>query len=308
MTITHQDFFCMELSRASEEQLAGTAAELTTVWLVLEVPQPWGNKALVESDLPVAVKDRLATWEKTVPGARVQFIKQSAGFAGDGIQFFVGLADDADPRLYRIPLTDYADLLEFDLAALLNRDPVFETQRTQDPLFLVCTNGKRDLCCAKWGVPIYRLMAEIAPAQVWQTTHIGGHRFAATLVCLPEAVTYGWVEADDAAPLIRAHQHGELYRLDRYRGRSTYAGAVQAAEAFLRRETGVLSLNAFRLAAHSQSGETQVSAEFVAVDTQVHHLISVDVCLSSFSNPTSCSKQSGEPVPQYALHSYSQRA
>lgn len=297
MTIL-QDFYCTELARSSEEQLAGSAAELTTVWLALEVPQAWGGKALAECDLPAAVKDRLKEWEKHVPGARVQFIKQSAQFAADGILFFVGLATDDDPRLYRFVLQEYADLLALDLAALVARDPAFDALRSDEPIFLVCTNGKRDRCCAKWGLPLYRHMAAAAPEHVWQTTHIGGHRFAPTLVCLPESVTYGWLDLEDAEPLIHAHQRGDLYRLDRYRGRSTYAAPVQVAEAFLREETGVLALGAYRFVSQSEDG-SGLSIEFADADGSDRHRILLEGYLSSFANPNSCAKTEGEPAMQY---------
>lgn len=298
MTTTLQDFFCTELARSSEEQISGSAAGPVAVWLALEVPDNWGNRALAESALPASIKDRLSTWEKTIPGTRVQLIKQSSHFAADGIHFFVALAADDDPRLYRLLLQDYADLLSLDLAALVARDPFFDTLRSAEPLFLVCTNGKRDLCCAKWGLPLYRAMAASAPAQVWQTTHIGGHRFAPTLVCLPESVTYGWLDLEDAAPLIAAHRAGNLYRLDRFRGRSTYDAPVQAAEAFLRAETGVLTLGAYRLVAQNGSGPLQ-TVEFVSVDDMVRHCVDLEVYPSAFANPNGCGKSSGEPVPQY---------
>ncbi|MCB0115863.1 MAG: hypothetical protein KDD84_17300 [Caldilineaceae bacterium] len=298
MTTTLPDFFCTDLARSSEEQIAGSAAALTTLWLALEVPENWGNKALPESNLPAAVKDRLRTWEKTTPGARLQLIKQGAGLAADKIHFFVALADDDDPRLYRLLLQDYNDLLSLDLDALLRRDPVFDAQRWVEPIFLVCTNGKRDRCCAKWGLPLYRHMAAAAPGQVWQTTHIGGHRFAPTLVCLPESVTYGWLDLEDAAPLVQAHRVGNLYRLDRYRGRSTYAAPVQAAEAFLRAETGVLALDAYRFVGHS-GDDTACTVEFVTSDGGLRHRVELEIYLSDFANPNSCGKAEGEPARQY---------
>ena len=51
-----------------------------------------------------------------------------------------------------------------------------------DPLYLVCTHGKRNVCCARLGGPLAQALAARHPGQVWETTHVGGHRFAANLV------------------------------------------------------------------------------------------------------------------------------
>ena len=57
------------------------------------------------------------------------------------------------------------------------------------PLLLVCTHSKRDLCCAMYGRPLAAGLASnpnYAQA-VWETSHLGGHRFAPTAVQLPTA-------------------------------------------------------------------------------------------------------------------------
>ncbi len=293
-----ETFFCTELAQRCDEPIMGSAAE-ATVWLALEVPQPWGNKAIAESDLPAAVKAQLEGWQRTIPGARVQFIKQESGFVGDGIHFFVGLADDASPALYRFLLADYTDLLDFDLPALVAQAARFDAHRHAAPIFLVCTNGKRDRCCAKWGLPVYRAMADYTPGQVWQTTHTGGHRFAATLVCLPEGIGYGWVEPQDAAPLIEAHRNRLLYRIDQYRGCSAYPGVVQAAETLLRAESGILDLAAFRLHRSTSLAADRWQVEFARSDGAEIYTVQVAAAAVTLPNPHSCGKSALEPIVRY---------
>lgn len=299
-----EDFFCSHLAQSCGEQIAGTAAASTTVWLALEVPRPWGAKALPESNLPAPVKERLDRWQQTVPGARLQFIKRESGFVTDGVLFFVGLAGEEAPVLYRFQLDGYEDLLNFDLASVVARHPRHEHHRHDAPLFLVCTNGKRDRCCAKWGLPIYRAMVDYAGEQVWQTTHTGGHRFAATLVCLPEGICYGWIDSEDVVPLIEAHRRRRLYRVDRYRGRACYNRVVQAAEALLREQTGVMDLAAYRLHKQEQITESHWRVTFVCLDSSTQHSLNVEVAPSAFANPLSCGKTEGETVPQVHLHNY----
>lgn len=263
--------FCTAAAQAAGEPIYGTAADATTVWLILEYPYAWGNKALNESALPQPVKDRLNEWTATIPGARVQLIKQQpAGTAAPDvvhdlpeqeITFFVGISDEQS-SLYRFSLANYAELLTLNVPALVEsiRSEAENSLQTGDeaarpyadhvhrePLYLVCTNGRRDRCCAKWGLPYYYAMREVAGDAAWQTTHTGGHRFAATMICFPQGIFYGWLTPDDAGPLVAAHQRGEIYRLDRYRGRAAYPRAVQAAECYLREETGESSIDAWQL-------------------------------------------------------------
>ncbi len=87
------------------------------------------------------------------------------------------------------------------------------------PLFLVCAHGRRDVCCARLGGPLARALAARHPGQVWETTHVGGHRYAANLVILPHGLYYGPVDEDFAAAAIAAYQHGEITPA-RYRGRA----------------------------------------------------------------------------------------
>ncbi len=56
-----------------------------------------------------------------------------------------------------------------------------------DPLALVCTNGKRDRCCALLGRPLAAELASSGVEGVWEVTHLGGHRFSPPCSCCPTA-------------------------------------------------------------------------------------------------------------------------
>jgi hypothetical protein len=97
------------------------------------------------------------------------------------------------------------------------------------PLLLVCAHGRRDVCCARLGGPLARRLARTWPAEVWETTHVGGHRFAANLVILPHGLYYGPVAGASAERAVAAYQRGEV-ALDRYRGRAGQPGPVQRGD------------------------------------------------------------------------------
>ena len=117
--------------------------------------------------------------------------------------------------------------------------PVAEFGATMtDPIFLVCTNGKRDACCALRGRVLATALAPDHAERTWECTHLGGHRFAGNLVCLPDGIVYGRVAPADGPRLADAYLAG---RLDPalLRGRSAWPAPAQVAERELRGTPGV---------------------------------------------------------------------
>lgn len=250
--------FCREASIGAGEPIAGTAAADTYVWLVLEYAGPWGAKALPESTLPEAVKARLEGWMKDIPGARVQFVRGTGEVTRPGeLAFFVADSRPEHRAVVRLGLPNAEALLELDLPDVLARlregREVPGGQRPERPMMLVCTNGKRDRCCAKWGTPVYQAACTHDGVDVWQTTHLGGHRFAATLLWLPDGICFGRVTPGEVPELVAGALGGELYRLDRVRGRTALDAAGQAGEVAWLGRTGSSSMSA--VAACVSAGE-----------------------------------------------------
>jgi hypothetical protein len=74
--------------------------------------------------------------------------------------------------------------------------------------------------------------------RTWECTHLGGHRFAGNLVCLPDGIVYGRVGATNGPRVADAYLDG---RLDPalLRGRSAWPAPAQVAEQALRRSLGL---------------------------------------------------------------------
>ncbi len=123
--------------------------------------------------------------------------------------------------------------------------------RRDGGLVLVCGNGRRDRCCARFGPPTWRLLAAAIGEEAWLSTHQGGHRYAGTGICLPEGVAYGFLAPAEAEPLLAARRDGAIH-LPCFRGRTFHDAPVQAADALLRASRGEAALD--RLAARSISG------------------------------------------------------
>jgi hypothetical protein len=186
-----------------------SAPEASRAWLLIEHGGPWAGEELDTAGLPPVAHQAAAL------GVRVQLIRRP-GEAGDRIY----AAWVAGPSVWTGEFTGDLDALAAGSESAI-RAPAA-------PLYLVCAHGRRDGCCGRYGGALARALAERG-YPVWETTHVGGHRFAANLVILPHGLYYGPVSVDGAATAIDAYRQGRVVA-SRYRGRAGVPASVQAAE------------------------------------------------------------------------------
>jgi (2Fe-2S) ferredoxin len=167
---------------------------------------------------------------------------------------YAGVSTPTGGWLERIELDDVHDTLDLDLSGVADATTV-GGDRIDTPLYLVCTNGKHDPCCATFGLPVARALDELAPGRVWECSHVGGDRFAGNLVCLPDGLLYGQLDPDSARAVVATHEGGRI-ALDRWRGRSALPFPAQAAEALARRELGISRIDGLAVAAVERAGAT----------------------------------------------------
>lgn len=254
---------CAHEARSRDEPLYGTASHVRR-WILLEQPGPWGRDAVVESRLPAVVAAELATRAADL-NARLILIRRPGGRRTEHRRCFVARSDVA--MVEEFVLDEVAEVLDLDLSPLAAGSPV-GGEPVAEPLYLVCTNGRHDACCAEYGRPLVQALEAATGTRAWECSHIGGDRFAGNLVCLPHGLYFGHVDADEGMQVARLYDRG-LIDLDRYRGRSCDPFVVQAAEYFLRRERGLrhiddlayvrrdpLADDAFRVAFAGSAGET----------------------------------------------------
>ncbi|KUO17601.1 sucrase ferredoxin [Streptomyces dysideae] len=235
---------CSTVSRDLDEPISGTAATATT-WLLLEQPGPWGAKALTSSHLEPAVGRALETAAQGT-GVRVALIRRPGRHADCGTpaerQVYVAHTVPGNVWLHGATTRDPRQLLDLDFAALGKGDPgTFDSvlgggPHLGDPLALVCTNGKRDRCCALLGRPLAAELATSGVEGVWEVTHLGGHRFSPTLLVLPYGYAYGRAEAHAVKEVLHSIQEGRIV-VEGCRGNSAWERPGQAAELAVRKAT-----------------------------------------------------------------------
>lgn len=265
---------CSTWSLQVGEPLAGSAAAQTEFWVVLEHVGPWGPKGPDDSGLPADVVAQLMRFTKAERRARVQLIRKPERSA-IAPRLFLARGTPGASELLETRLAQVEDLLAIDLGAWARGDTPQGLARRAEPLFLVCVHGRRDRCCAQRGMPVYSALAALAPDAVFQTTHLGGHRFAATLVVLPEGLCYGRLEASEAERLIAAQGARRFHDLTRVRGRCAYEAEAQAAEVRLRQDLGELRLDALSLLAVERDADEGVEVRFIHNESGVEHRVRV---------------------------------
>ncbi|GAA2110470.1 sucrase ferredoxin [Microlunatus panaciterrae] len=133
--------------------------------------------------------------------------------------------------------------------------PPFPTSGQGDQVLLVCAHGVHDVCCAVRGRPVALALQAEWPEATWECSHVGGDRFAANLVVLPDGVYYGGLDPLTAVETVRAHLDGRVHT-DSLRGMSVFRPPAQAAVAAVHRRYGPFGPRDVdvRSAAHTDDG------------------------------------------------------
>lgn len=99
-----------------------------------------------------------------------------------------------------------------------------------EPVALVCSHSKHDVCCALRGRPVAAAVQDVWPGRVWECSHLGGDRFAATMVVLPLGLCYGLLDEASGRQVLTSFDAGQLVPAH-LRGRCADPREVQAATA-----------------------------------------------------------------------------
>lgn len=253
------------------------SAAVALFWVALEQPGPWGSHAFQSSRLDPTF-GRALHHQCAINGGRALLIRSVEAHRGSATDaprrvFIAGGMPHWKPWLLTAELDDVASLLTLpwqllaygDQRAVMDALPALRPH--PDPALLVCTNAKRDVCCAVRGRPLAADASAAMPGQVWECTHTGGHRFAPTAVVLPHGQTVARLTVGMAVDALQAAARDQLApsTLDPWhnRGLPHVIPQVQAAEAWVRHQTGETAVGHIRARAtrplvKGQSGVVEV--------------------------------------------------
>jgi len=235
---------CSTASLEAGEPTAGSAPA-GVAWVCLEQPGAWGAKAFTSSGLDPAI-GRAFEDAATAAGVRPQLIRSPGRHPDSGVgrrHVLIAFTRPGSSWLLEGQIEDPKRILDLDLDAVAagERPDWPELSPVSSPVLLVCTNGRRDVCCATLGRSVAEHVAGTHPGRVWEANHLSGHRFAATAALLPSGHVYGRVL--DGSILLEAADRGQLMGPG-WRGRSTWTSAAQVAESVIREQQGIWDLDA----------------------------------------------------------------
>jgi hypothetical protein len=282
--------FCAGVSRAAQEPLIATASRIDH-WILIEYRGAWMRDVLGGSLLSPELKAHLRGQLAALEHSRLLFVKKPERRSQTGRRVFFGSSRPGEERFFELEVEHQDDLRGLDFAAALTSDGA-PAKPVDGPLLIVCTHGKRDRCCATHGRPLYdALRHETETGRVWQSTHVGGDRFAGNVVALPHGLYFGRVGPGDAGELLAMYTAGRV-DLDRYRGRSAYSFPVQAAEQAIRESEGLLGIGDLTFLSSSSQGDEAWRVLFQAPDAAVHE---IDVVATIADEPVYLTCDSAEP-------------
>jgi len=287
---------CSTWCRELHEPIAGTAV-VATGWLVVEQPGPWGAKAPIQSHLDPDLGARIDDAAKKAdirfglirsPGRHA--IASAEGHPVGSRQVYAACTVPGRSWLLAGRIDDPVELLTLDLKALADGDAAAVIASlpalapADGPVALVCTNGKRDECCALLGRPIAHALAELAPGRVWESNHLGGHRFAPTATILPAGTMHAHLDVATATEMLAAAERGET-TVDTLRGRSSWSKRGQSAEIAVRRVIGEPRLDALTVV------EDDLESVLVRHRDGRHWTVAVSTEAAEPPRPESCGKE-----------------
>lgn len=238
---------CAAISAQLAEPLAGTAPR-GVAWIAVEDRGTWASRA---------VRDSAITWlheldsRAAAVGVGVMLIRRPGRAGREPVEHrHVILATTLPGRSSAevLVMDQSEDLLDLDVEQLAAGHLPGRGEPVDEPVLLVCTNGRRDPCCSVAGRALADRLSAARPQAVWECSHLGGHRFAPTALMLPTGYAYGRLTVETGMTLL--HQPISAPPLvEHCRGRTTWDPLGQAAELAVR------------------AGEPGLDADAVAVST-----------------------------------------
>lgn len=260
-----------EITRCSEvegEPLPGSAKPGST-YVLLEHGDHWGHDILDGE----AFGEELTAKLSTLPGL---YLIRKVGREGHGkkeqcVAYLVFCEDNVVEQLY---VSGPEDLLTLDLTGP-GRNHNRGAKPVDDPVLLVCTHAKRDMCCALKGRPMAKALTEAYPdAHIWESSHTKGHRFAPSMVLFPSGYSFGRLNVEAAKSMFEAATRGEMF-LPGNRGRCTYSARGQVAELAVFQQCAERRIPLTGASKVEDSGDGPVAVTIN--DTGVERLFSVEL-------------------------------
>jgi hypothetical protein len=198
---------CTSESSALGELLTGSASTYDG-YILLELAPPWPADLWARAPLPRELPALLERGRARGDVVKALTFAPDAEWSRAGHTRVFWYRRPTEPCAalhkteYVVPHALVDDLLAalFEQPAEQARFAAYQQATGHVRELMVCTQGSIDPCCGKWGYQIYEMLragpaAGQGPLRVWRTSMLGGHRFAPTMIDLPEGRYWGRLTA-----------------------------------------------------------------------------------------------------------------
>ena len=188
---------CAVVARGAGHDAIGSAL-VHTSFVVVELALPWPPDVELDPRLTEVVAAAQEVGKRS--GGRWRVLAVVPDDPGAPSRRIVAhlLPDEAFDHYRRWELEVPAHELDASAAAMVS-DVEASGARPVPAVdeLLLCTHGRRDICCGSEGTVLWRDLTAGAPVHglaVRRSSHLGGHRFAPTGLHLPSGTMWAWLD------------------------------------------------------------------------------------------------------------------
>ncbi len=231
------NFFCADNSREQGEELIGTATNNQN-YVLIECPQPWMSSAFHSKWVPENLSVLVKECNKAKLPIRFLLIANNMSHKVDSTTLLIYESDKRLGSGYRkreFKLENIEQAATTIKKCLNGKNSRYEVKTDVTRDFLVCTHGSHDKCCARYGNKFYFHASNkitemgLKNVRVWKSSHFGGHRFAPTMIDLPDGRYYGKLDLDSFQSILT--RSGNIENLIQvYRGWGFLPRPIQVLE------------------------------------------------------------------------------
>ena len=222
-----EDAFCSQ-NRGQLGNMIGSAS-YRPIQIFMDMDLPWQAQIYASQDCPSGLNDLLRTFQNHLKTPILCYATRPQNKA-DPSKRTVYILSQIDKTLsyecvsYRIPRLNFLSILEKVLNNVLlnSNDQLAEPYMVKSPkrILAICTHAQRDRCCGTFGKQLYDSVIaskewKHPDLEVVECSHIGGHRYAPTLIEIPSMRVWGGLDLDLVKKIIEQDEDAPL---DHYRG------------------------------------------------------------------------------------------
>ncbi|MBV6627541.1 MAG: sucrase ferredoxin [Rivularia sp. (in: Bacteria)] len=229
--------FCSDNSRQAAEDIIGTATNNQT-YVLIECPTPWSSDAFSSKWVPQSLQLLVKEAKRAKLPIKFQLIANDFSHKADSTKLLIFHQEEGGGKGYskrEFKLENIEQAASAIKKWLWGKNLKWEIDASATRDILICTHGSHDRCCARYGNPFYfhakNLISDMGldNVKIWRSSHFGGHRFAPTMIDLPEGRYYGNLDIQSLKSILT--HTGDIKRFkDIYRGWGILPRSIQIVE------------------------------------------------------------------------------